>query len=147
MKQIVYFPAAASVAALVLSVLLAGCEPETIGGPCPYADYPGTATIRSVVPDTLTDRKCENAVFITFDFSPDDSTAVDRYRFPAWPDTGRTFDIFGMKSIPAGWADKEGLTVGSEHRSTRKEIRTGPCTPLIFDFPEIDYSDWIDYCD
>ncbi len=98
-------------------------------------------------PDSSSGRKCETAVFITFDFAPDDSSATDRYRFPAWPDTGRTFDIFGMTSIPAAWADKEELTPGSEHGCMRREIRTGACTPLIFEFPDVDLSDRPDYCD
>ncbi len=133
--------------ALVLSLLFAGCSEKIIGGPCPYTDFPGTATIRTITPDNSPGSTCENAVIIIYDFAPADSSDVDRYRFPAWPDTGRVFTLMSGRSIPDRWADKEGLTPGSEHQCIRREIRTGPCTPLIFEFPDVDYSDVQDYCD
>jgi len=149
MKRISFLLTAAPVSVLVLSAALAGCssDPITPGGPCFYTNFPGTATIRTVTPDTSSDRNCDNAVIIIFDFAPDDSTAVDRYRFPAWPDTGRTFDLISVGSIPDSWVDKEGMTPGSEHQCVRQEIRRGTCSPLIFEFSDVDVSDWPDYCD
>ncbi len=138
----------ATVPALLLSMLLFGCgEDQICGGPCTYTDYPGIATIRSVTPDTSLGRNCDNAVIIVYDFAPDDSSAVDRYRFPVWPDTARIFHYVNNGSVPVGWADKEGMTQGSEHPCIRQEIRTGTCSPLIFEFPDVDVSDWPDYCD
>jgi hypothetical protein len=137
-----------AVIAIVVSIaILTGCDDNKIGGPCPYTDYPGIATIKTVATDNSSGRQCESAVIITYDFAPDDPSAVARYRFPKWPDTNRTFDINGMESIPSGWTDKEGITEGSEHRCVRREIRVGTCNPLIFGFSDVDVSDWPDYCD
>jgi hypothetical protein len=128
--------------ALAVTALLAGCEDSVIcGGPCTYVDIPGTATIRSVTPDTSPPRTCTNTVTVIYDFAPEDPTAVDRYRIPSWPDTGRTL------SFPDGWADKEGITPGSEHLCIRREITRGTCTPVIFEFPDFDMSDVEDYCE
>ena len=145
MKRIVVISIA--LLSLALSVLLDGCSDDIVGGPCPYTDFPGTATIRTVTPDNSIDRNCENDVIIVFDFAPDDSSDVDSYRFPAWPDTGRTFDLISGGSVPDRWAEKEGLTPGSEHPCIRREIRVGSCSPLIFEFPDVDITDWPDYCD
>ncbi len=84
---------------------------------------------------------------IVYDFAPDDSTAVDRYRIPSWSDTGRTFTLINGKNVPDGWAVKEGMTPGSEHPCLRHEIYKGACTPVIFEFTDVDTSDWEDYCD
>ena len=148
MKRIAGISIAAATFALVLSVFVAGCsDPIMPGGPCFYTHYPGTATIRTVTPDTSSTRNCDTAVIIVFDFAPDDSSAVDRYRIPSWPDTGRTFQQISGGSVPVGWAEKEGMTPGSGHRCERSEIRRGACTPVVFDFLDVDISDWPDYCD
>ncbi len=133
--------------AALLAAAATGCEPTTSNPGCPYTEFPGIAVIRTVTPDDSPSRLCENDVVIVFDFVPDDSSAVDRYRFPSWPDTGLVFDLIPGGSAPDGWAEKEGMTPGSELPCVRREIRAGPCQPLIFDFPEVDLSDWTDYCD
>jgi hypothetical protein len=138
---------AIALTALTLSFLCAGCTNDPVGGPCPYSDFPGTATIRTGTPGNSSGSDCENGVIIVFDFAPTDSSDVDDYRFPAWPDTGRVFELSSGGSVPDRWADKEGLTPGSKHQCIRREIRVGPCTPLLFKFPDVDYSDVRDYCD
>ena len=136
------------VIALMLSAVLAGCT-DTIdcGGPCFYVNIPGMATIRSVTPDTTSSISCPNTVTIIYDFAPDDSTAVDRYRIPSWPDTGRTLTNLSGYNFPDGWAAKEGITPGSEHLCLRREITGGTCTPVIFEFPDFNAGDREDYCD
>lgn len=134
--------------ALAVSSVLAGCsDPIMPGGPCSYTDIPGTATIRTVTPDTSASASCPNTVIIIYDFTPDDSTMVDRYRIPSWPDTGRVLTRISGFNLPDGWAVKEGISPGSEHPCLRHEIYKGACTPVIFELTEIDTSDWEDYCD
>ena len=135
--------------ALAVSSVLAGCTDDPImpGGPCFYTDIPGTATIRTVTPDTSASASCPNKVIIIYDFAPDDPTIVDRYRIPSWPDTGRVFLLVNGSNVPDGWAVKEGMTPGTEHPCLRHEIYRGACTPVVFEFTEIDTFDWEDYCD
>jgi hypothetical protein len=137
----------ARILALMFVLMLAsGCSEEQIcGGPCTYAEYPGTATVVSVSPDTSTGKRCDSSVIVVYDFSPSTPGAPSSYRFPMWPDTGRTLEI--VESPPLGWTVKEGLTVGSKHRCIRTEIISGTCAPLVFEFPDIDVSDWPEYCD
>jgi len=145
MNRILLIAAAACV--LAVFPLLPGCDEQITGGPCQYRGFSGTATIRSVTPDPAANRDCENDVIIVFDFAPDDPGDVDLYRFPQWPDTGRVFELISGGSVPDGWAQKEGLVPDSRHKCIRSEIRIGTCTPLMFEFPDVDVSDWPDYCD
>jgi len=138
---------AATASLFTVPSLLPGCNEPITGGPCQYRDFSGTAMIRSVTPDAASGRNCENDVIIVFDFTPDDPGDIDLYRFKQWPDTGRVFDLISGGSVPDRWAQKEGLTPGSEHICIRREIRIGACSPLIFEFPDVDISDWPDYCD
>ena len=111
------------------------------GGPCEYADTPGTATIVSVEDADPDDLNCSNdPVVVVFDFEPDD---------PASPDlaaTGVQLTISEGVNPPREWVDSEGLTVGSQHPCTRRDIITGTCTPLLFEFPEVDYEAGIELC-
>jgi hypothetical protein len=120
---------------------------KTCGGSCEYVEYPGSAFITSIVQDTRQTRLCENGVVITFNFIPADLSAPDRYLIPTWPDVNRIFTVGDGASPPLNWATSQGLMVGSEHECVRREIVCGTCTPVIFKFPDIDYSHWADSCD
>ena len=129
-----------------LFAVLAGCDEQITGGECQYRSFEGTATIRSVSPDDSPDRPCDDSVIIVFDFVLDDPGEAGRYQFDGIPDTSRVFILPGGQNPPDGWADREGLTAGSDHRCLRREIRIGTCTPVLFEFPDVDDSDWQDYC-
>ena len=133
---------------LVLTLFPSGCtDPVTCGGPCFYINISGTATIRSVTPDIETRDACPNTVTIIYDFAPDDPSDVDDYRIPEWPDTGRVFTLPNGWNLPDDWAEKEGMTPGSEHICIRREITRGACTPVIFEFPDLNTGDWERFCD
>jgi hypothetical protein len=40
----------------------------------------------------------------------------------------------------------KGITVGSSCKCIRKEEIKGTCSPVEFEFPEIDFTDYGDYC-
>jgi hypothetical protein len=115
------------------------------GGPCTYNKFAGTAFIREIVLDTQ-NQTCGNAMFVYFDFIPDDPTARDEYRFPNFPDTNQAFRLSGYNP-PSSWLDVKDMEVGSEFTCIRMEITSGTCTPYMFEFPTIDVLNWRNYCD
>ena len=131
---------------LLVSTVLAGCATR-VGGSCKYADIPGTCTVESVTPTGAGTSSCSNdPVEVRFDFSPLDSGAQADYRYPAQSDTDRSLTIAGGALPPRPWIESEGLTEGSQHPCVRREITRGTCTPVIFEFTEIDYAAGIDQC-
>jgi hypothetical protein len=132
----------------MLLFALQSCNDDDVvcGGHCVYDTIPGTALIQVIVPDTLTNRLCNNAVFVYFDFIPADSSAPDSYRFPNWPDTSRRLLIADGIDPPSTWIEAEGLGVGTEHDCIRLEEIRGSCASLLFELPNIDYSGWTGYC-
>jgi len=111
------------------------------GGPCGYIDTSGTATIASVVAGDPNDLNCSNdPVVVTFDFEPDDPNnaklAVN----------GVQLRISEGVNPPREWVESEGLAVGSQHDCVRRDITTGTCTPLLFEFPKVAYETGIELC-
>jgi hypothetical protein len=134
---------------VILFVLLVSCKDDdpVAGGSCVYDEIPGTAEITEIVVDTDDGRLCDNAVVVYFDFVPTDPSATVLYRFPNWPDIHRRLIVADGKNPPSSWVEAEGLTVGSEHACVRKEETKGTCTPVLFTFPDVDYSGWVEYCE
>ncbi|UCG52448.1 MAG: hypothetical protein JSW58_02545 [Candidatus Latescibacterota bacterium] len=132
----------------ILGLALQACDSDDpfVGDPCSYDSIPGTATIRTISPDTTPFKICDDAVNVYFDFEPDDPNAPDDYRFPAWPDTRRSLFIADGKNPPYGWIEAEGIAEGTQHPCVRLEINKGTCTPVMFRLTEIDYQKWTDYC-
>ena len=138
----------------VLSLLLSavgGCHGDNggqlpLGGQCGYRDVPGIATIVAVRDASPDDYNCQNAVTVVFDFAPADSAAIHGYLFPAWPDSGRQLRVGSGLNPPRSWVEGQGLAEGTQHRCTRQEITVGTCTPVLFTFPDIDFSGWADSC-
>jgi len=135
---------------VLVAVMLGACSKAvsgpTVGGPCQYVDVPGVARIVSVVEAASTDYNCANAVKVTFDFVPNDPTAVNNYRFPNWEGKGQCFMVGAGMNPPKSWVLEQGLTEGSEHACVRSEITKGTCTPVIFSFPEIKKEGWEKEC-
>lgn len=115
--------------------------PPWDGGPCKYVDTPGVATIVSVEsadPDAL---NCTNdPVEVIFDYQPDDPASADLAV------TGRRLKISEGVNPPREWVESEGLIVGSQHVCIRRDITSGTCTPLLFEFADVDYEAGIDLC-
>jgi hypothetical protein len=131
---------------LIVVWILPSCDDNPMpGGRCTYNEFPGTARIREVMPDTLNET-CSNAMFVYCDFSPDDPNAPDKYKFPSFSDTNQLFQLSGYQP-PASWLAAQGIEAGSEFPCIRKEITSGTCEPYKFEFPTIDGSNWREYCE
>jgi hypothetical protein len=121
-------------------------DPPIIGGPCNYLDIQGTASIVSMGVPAPDDNNCNHAVEVIFDFTPDDPSAADDYLLPNWSDKGQHLTVGDGKNPPKEWVLGQGLTPGTEHRCVRSEITDGACTPVVFSFPDIDFSGWPAFC-
>jgi len=129
---------------------LTGTATKWIGliGPCgEYVPTPGTAKIVQVIDAPPEEYGCHDAVSIVFDFTPTDPSAPEKYLQPYWSDSGNHLTVGGGENPPRQWALDQGIAVGAEFPCVRKDETTpGPCTPVIFVFPTIDYSSWATYC-
>ena len=118
--------------------LLVGCA-EQVGGPCTYVDFPGTCTITFVGPPEADASNCSNnPVQVRFDFIPADPGAREDYRFPNMADERQLLTVAGGANPPRAWVEAEGLTEGTRHACVRREITRGTCTPVLFEFTEVD---------
>jgi hypothetical protein len=131
-----------SIAILMLTANLGlGNIDPPFGGPCEYADTPGIATIVSIDAPDPDDLNCSNdPVEVTFDFVPDDPASAHL----AAADV--RLRISEGVNPPRAWVEDEGLTVGSQHVCVRRDITSGTCTPLLFEFSEVDYEAGIELC-
>jgi hypothetical protein len=115
--------------------------PPIFGGPCKYLDTLGVATIVALEtpePDVL---NCPNdPVEVIFDYQPDDPASRDLGA------TGLRLTISEGVNPPREWVESEGLTVGSQHVCIRRDIASGTCSPLLFDFADVDYEAGIELC-
>jgi len=115
-----------------------------VGGQCRYRDYPGTATIISTM-------KAEEAKVVG---GP--SYQAHEVRFTCVPD-GKVTEAFAQDHgreqilrLANSWAPgpkfltKYGIEPGKHFPCIMRVIQTGTCTPIIFDFPTIDLSDYFE---
>jgi hypothetical protein len=107
-------------------------DDQLIGGPCRYGAIAGSAVITSV-------REAEDSpdVQILFDFTPEDPSAPQRYRFPTWGDQGKSLTVQGGLKPSGGWALRHKVLPGAVFRCVRQEIVSGTCQPVIFEFPDL----------
>lgn len=117
-----------------------------VGGHCEYAAINGHATIVEVKTAPADAYNCREAVEVIYSFTPDDPSAADSYRFADYPDAHRRFTLGAGMNPPRQWAHRMGLIQGSSHRCIRKEIVSGTCVPVKFDFPDIDTNGWEKEC-
>lgn len=116
------------------------------GGSCKYVDIPGVAVITAIREPDPGDYNCRQAVAVFFDFLPDDTAAVSRYRFPDRPDATHRLTVGAGMNPPRKWIEGQGIVVGGKLRCLRSEIFSGSCTPVSFSFPDLDWSGWQKMC-
>ncbi|QLA19654.1 hypothetical protein [Desulfolutivibrio sulfoxidireducens] len=115
-----------------------------VGGPCSYADHPGTATILAVTPAPQDDSASAppyQAFQVTYVFTADQP-------LPALgaPEEGRTQRL----TLTNGWdpgrrfLEKYDIRPGRRIPCVLRIIQSGTCTPLILEFPGIDRSDYFE---
>lgn len=119
---------------------LSSDEPPT-GGDCTYKSVDGIATITSVslIADPYNCRT--DPVEIRFDFVANDPSKD--FEIPYNPNNF-TFD--GGRPTSKRWAEENGLTVGSRHTAIKKLITYGTCTPVSYDFSDINSVQPLNYC-
>ena len=133
--------------ALLLGGLLVSCTPLWTGGPCKYVETPGVAIIAAIEEPLPDEYNCpNNPVKVVFDFVPDDPDAAADYRYPDRSDSGNRLTVSGGANPSSEWVQAEGLVVESAYPAVRKEIVRGTCTPVIFEFTELDYEAGSDMC-
>lgn len=110
-----------------------------VGGPCEYADVPGTATIVSITDAGSDLYNCDiEPVEVLFDFIPDnpDETSESSLHLTVGS---------GLNPSRNQMIDK-GIVVGGTYKFKRMEITKGTCTPTIYAPEDIDLSDYADFC-
>ena len=114
------------------------------GGPCEYSVYKGKARIVSInkrhVPNSSYRSSLEN-YDVKFCFSPDveiedANVVVEGKQYRMMLDNSR---YPGPKFLI-----KYGIEVGKIFKCNMKVISSGTCTPILFQFPAIDYSNQVD---
>ena len=110
------------------------------GGPCEYLEIPGTAKITAIKPAGAGYNCPRNPVEVLFDFMPVDPKLSCRNA------QDRHFQIGAGMNPSMDFVEKRGLKVGQTLRCIRKEIVRGTCSPLGFDFPDVDLSDYGKFC-
>jgi hypothetical protein len=144
-------------AACGLAALLAVCfclgpslalaaSPGRVGGPCRYDSFPGTATFLSVAPWQPGSPAAGvptpyPPLAVTFQFVPQEPvTGEPLYK----PDAVHTFTL--VNSMPPGprFAAKYGLKAGAAVPCQLRIIREGTCTPVLYEFPGIDRTDYFE---
>ena len=119
------------VAWLIVSSHL-GCTEQRDGGPCTYANFVGTATVKELKPhEEGADARGYWVVF--------DTTFADEKGMPSfYKHEGRAVLI----KNPAGntdlaWLSEHGIDVESKLEVNVAIIKSGTCTPVIFKFPTL----------
>lgn len=114
----------------------AGGKSTKLGGPCRYDTYDGRAEIISVTPIESTGAAKASVRFL---FHPD--RPVDQ----KWLQTAGRIQNLRMvngQDPSLGFIKKYGLETGRAVKCQLKVIIKGTCTPVIFDFPDVDRTDY-----
>ena len=128
---------------------LAGSTASRVGGPCAYADFPGTAVIVSVTPHLASAANAPAAgaqtappgYDVVFTFTPDAPIAGEQLYQP-----GRSHTLTLVNGAAPGpkFLQKYGISPGKTFACRLRLIRKGTCTPVLFAFPGIDLTDYFE---
>jgi hypothetical protein len=134
----------------VIALALATEKPRhVVGGPCEYRQYQGKATIVSIRKRevskkeraSLDERPCHQRYEVKFSFSPDEEIEEAYAQVE-----GRHYPLTLTNSSYPGpdFLEKYGIELGKTFDCYLKVITKGSCTPLLFEFPGIDLSDYFE---
>ena len=130
---------------------LAGSSAARVGGPCAYADFPGTAVIVSVTPHPASPANAPAAgaqmpppgsgYDVVFTFTPDAPILGEPLYQP-----GRSHTLTLVNGTAPGpkFLQKYGIAPGKTFACRLRLIRKGTCTPMLFAFPDIDLTDYFE---
>lgn len=117
-------------------------ERRVVGGPCQYKAYPGRAAIllvRKQEGSAQVGTPAADAYEVKFSFTPDEKIEE------AWVQVeGKEhLLLLANSTFPGpGFLKKYGIEAGKCFECYVKVITRGTCTPVLFDFPTIDLSDY-----
>lgn len=113
------------------------------GGPCTYADFPGTATITAIAPLAEERHGLPYAGrSVTFTFAPDTPINGEPLYVPG---NIHHLTLAGGRAPGQRFVDHYKLRPGLSLPCRLRLIRKGTCTPVLFEFPGIDLTSDIDY--
>jgi hypothetical protein len=117
-------------------------ERRVVGGPCQYREYPGRAVILSVQKQegqTHAGEPAADVYEVKFSFTPDKKIEE------GWVQVEGKEHLLLLinSSLPGpGFLKKYGIERGKGFDCNMKVITKGTCTPVLFEFPAIDLSDY-----
>ena len=108
---------------------------------CSYVGYVGKAVISSINAAPLNENNCTvNPRKVLFVFIPNDTNNRANYLYKNWSDTvALTFN--GSVNPSQVILDSLDITIGKEFQCYRKEITLGACTPVYFEFTELNLTE------
>lgn len=108
------------------------------GGLCEYSSYEGYAVIKAIKAAPASEYNCpNNARQVVFEFTPDNISDRQKYRFTNVSDSPLTMKINDGANPSLTWIKNNKITVGAKFKCIRTEITKGTCTPVVFKFPEL----------
>ena len=120
-------------------------EPRISGGPCVYEEYKGQATILSIrkkeMPKGYGGGPSHDGYEVWFSFFP-----FGEIKEPHGKIEGKKFLMLLRNSWYPGpeFLEKYRIEEGKVFDCQLKVITKGTCTPIVFDFPDIDLSDYFE---
>ena len=104
---------------------------------CSYSSIKGTIEILSIELAPEEEFNCPvEPRKVLLKFTPDNLIDIDNYSFPNVSDTSE-LRINDGKNPSLNWIEQNGIEVGNVYDGTRSEILGGSCSPVLFDFSDI----------
>lgn len=134
-------PSRGSLLLVAIPLFFLGCSGakggNIVGGACSYTETPGEATVVSLNNATAGQNDCNNdPVEVVFNFTPSDPLKAN-----AATDKNVHLTVGDGKNPSRSYIASKGFAVGATLKCSRKTIISGTCTPIVFDFPDLDLSD------
>ena len=127
------------------AVLVAGCD-GGFGGTCRFHESEGTATILAWEDAALpSEGPCGAMVQVPISFEPDDP-GDRKYWMLIDPDYDYLSRWDSYEDLPVGWLIKKGIVEGATLRAVRHDSIAGTCSPLMYEFPDLDLDAAATWC-
>lgn len=115
-----------------------GRKAEPSGGSCSYNKFEGYAKIKSIKPAPKSEYNCpDQPMQITFEFTPVNQSDRQKYKFTNFKDSVVHMKINDGANPSMSWIKKNKIEAGKKYKCIRTEITKGTCTPVGFEFPEL----------
>lgn len=118
----------AALLSMLVSCASASNQGSSPGGNCNYHTFPGSVVFTLVnTPSGTIEAHCK--------FTPNDPGVVSQYLIHS---NDADLILRYNNTLPTTeWLTANGISTGKTFDCNRKEIRSGTCTPVLFEFPAI----------